>query len=75
MRDVHFVRHGECLPAMVEGHDVDVAHLVVYIDWLWTTGLGPPEPPQWIEVCCVRYDERGDAGTWHTQGDCPRRKR
>lgn len=72
LRDVHFVRrHRECLVAMVEGHDVDVAHLAVYVEWLQSRPGGPPDPAQWIEVCCVRYDERGDIGTWHTERDCP----
>lgn len=75
LRDVHYVLYDKtCVTAFVSEQGIDSADLHVYLDWFH-------QPPPGVEllgnimmVTGKRYDERGAAGTWHTENDCPWRK-
>jgi hypothetical protein len=72
LRDVHYVHFGECRPAAVTGHWVDVADLYIYLDPAWDVVLGPdgPELPV-LHPKGVVYDPKGAVGTWHLEDECP----
>lgn len=77
LRDVHYVEaDGRCRRAFVDDHGVDTADLYVYRDpderMPWP-GRPLPSLEDFLgrEVHAVVYDERGAAGTWHVEDNCP----
>jgi hypothetical protein len=71
LREVHYVlRDKECRTAFVVEHGVDMADLHVYLEWMERLP-GIELLGNILDVCCMRYNEQGTTGTWHTENDCP----
>ena len=75
LKEVHYVRRaGQCSAAFVIEHGVDEADLHVYLDSaeVFADLLDGKDPGFGMtEVKGVKYDTKGEEGSFHTELDCP----